>query len=104
MPITQDEINGHNYFEYINPPRPNSQTPSWGIGYGFPNAYFSTNSYLTIEIWNQIDLTNQKYVGGVEMTISQLETLPSTSFVEIFDQNDQSVGSVNLSWKLPTSA
>ena len=99
QPITVEELKGHTYLQYTTPvPIENTKNPTWQFDYRYPNGFFTQNTYLAIELWNQVSQTEMTYIGGDELTINQLMQFPSQTTLVVFDENGRISGNVQIIW------
>lgn len=78
-------MNGVTYVDYSTPVQNATNAPNWSNTYAFSNFFFTQKSYVIFEIWNTTyDSTNDvNFLGGAELTITQLQALqpPSNNIV-----------------------
>ena len=90
--------------ELITTVQNSTTTPSWDETVSFSNYFFTLNSYVVVELWNQTYSGNATddgmvYLGGAEFTITQLEAMqPVPSNVVLTNGDGLSPGLVSISW------
>lgn len=90
---------GYTYVEYTTPTQNGTATPNWSNTYTFSDFFFTPSSYVVFELWNDTYDQNMdvNFLGGAELTITQLEALnPTTSNIVITNNDGLSPGLITV--------
>ena len=82
-----------------------SKSPKWSLAVAPSKPFFSVNSYIAIEIWNDVSANGQaevlQFVGGSIFTVKHLEQLPNATSIQLLNANGVSAGTVDVHYSLP---
>lgn len=62
---------------------------------GLSADLFTVQTYVAFEVW---DAQARKFIGGLEMTVSELESNQADTYYEIVDENGEKSGLLNVAW------
>jgi len=99
LPINTASLKNLVYAELITDAvKNNTIDPTFNATLALNDAFFNDNSFVAVEIWDNVSPQVSKYIGGVELPVGHVKQMPHQVRIRAVNQTSQLVGSLAIEW------